>query len=83
MIDSAFELQNTGVKKTFSLGSLRQTVMLWCQPVQTGKEKLRRPVKQICGFAQSPLLEPGHSFTVEISVTPDTPSHRGQTSLHF
>ncbi|KAJ5578457.1 uncharacterized protein N7459_007421 [Penicillium hispanicum] len=48
----------------------RQTVILWCQPVGTVKGALKRPVKQICGFAKSPLLESGHSCTVEISVTP-------------
>ncbi|KAI2815559.1 CAZyme family GH3 [Aspergillus niger] len=47
----------------------RETVIAWCEVVDSGNGRLARPPKQVSAFAKSPLLAPGETCTVSLSIT--------------
>ncbi|GKZ27614.1 hypothetical protein AbraIFM66951_005604 [Aspergillus brasiliensis] len=47
----------------------RETVIAWCEMVHPGQGRLARPPRQLCAFAKSPLLAPGETCIVRLSIT--------------
>lgn len=46
----------------------RETLLVWVCLASTSRPRLARPMRQICGFAKTPLLGPGESCSVSVSV---------------
>lgn len=53
------------ISKDVDMGC-RETIIVWFW--QTNKSRLTRPPKQICGFVKTPLLGPGKTCKVNVSI---------------